>query len=77
MKKFSSIAIIVTIAVGISVPAMAQIVGAPVAAPYDPPIYNYAPASPLFFWSPYSNHPVATGGGSWGYNVNVLRDQGY
>jgi hypothetical protein len=77
MKKFSSVAVIATIAVGISAPAMAQIVGTPAAPPYDPPIYNYAPAPPLFFWSPYSNHPAFTGGGSYGYNVDTLRNQGF
>jgi hypothetical protein len=62
MKKFSSLAIIATIAAGISAPAMAQIVGPPAALPYAPPLYNYAPAPPLFLSSPYSNHPATTGG---------------
>lgn len=77
MIKFSSLAIIGTIAVGISAPATAQIVGPP-SYPYDPPLYNYAPGyapGPLLI-SPYSNHPAATGGGSYGYNVDILRDMG-
>ena len=101
MMKFSNLAIIVTIAAGISAPAMAQIVVPSGGSSYDPPLFYapapapplfyapappllyapapapplfYAPASPIFLWSPYSNHPAATGGGSYGYNVKVLRD---
>jgi hypothetical protein len=83
MMKFSSLAIIVTIAAGISAPAMAQIVVPSGGSSYDPPLfYAPAPAPPLFYapapspflWSPYSNHPAVTGGGSYGYNVKVLRD---
>lgn len=77
MMKFSSLAIIVMSAAGISVPAMAQIVAYAPAPPrlYAPaPPLLYAPAPPLFLWSPYSNHPAATGGGSYGYNVKILRD---
>jgi hypothetical protein len=73
MKKFSSLTIAAAISASISAPALAQTVGP--ATPYDPPLYSYAPAPPLFFWSPYSNHPAATGGGSWGYNVDTLRNQ--
>lgn len=78
MIKLSSLAIIGTIAAGISTPAMAQIVGPPPGSPYDPPLYNYAPGyapGPLLI-SPYSDHPAATGGGSYGYNVDNLRDTG-
>jgi hypothetical protein len=93
MIKFSSLAIIVTTAVGITAPAIAQIVVPPGGLSYDPPLfyapapapslfYAPAPAPPLFYapapspflWSPYSNHPAVTGGGSYGYNVKVLRD---
>ncbi len=81
MIKFSSLAIIGTIgtiAAGISAPATAQIVGPPPSSPYDPPLYNYGPGyapGPLLI-SPYSDHPAATGGGSYGYNVDTLRDTG-
>jgi hypothetical protein len=83
MIKFSSLAIIATTAVGITAPAIAQIVVPPGGPSYDPPLfYAPAPAPPLFYapapspflWSPYSNHPAVTGGGSYGYNVKVLRD---
>ena len=44
-------------------------------------LYNYAPGglydyAPGPAFSPYSNHPAATGGGSLGYNVDNLRDGG-
>jgi hypothetical protein len=45
-----------------------------------PRLYNYAPGG-LYDYAPgpvivlpFSNHPAATGGGSFGYNVDNLRD---
>jgi hypothetical protein len=78
MMKFSTLAIVVMIVAGISAPAMAQIVVPSGRPSYGPPPF-YAPAPPLIdapaplLFSLYSNHPAATGGGSYGYNVKVLR----
>jgi hypothetical protein len=33
-------------------------------------LYDYAPGP----FSPFSNHPAVTGGGSLGYNIDNLRD---
>jgi hypothetical protein len=77
MNKFSSLTIAAAILASISAPALAQIAGPAPGSLDDPPLYNYAPAAPLFLWSPYSNHPAFTGGGSYGYNVDVLKNQGY
>jgi hypothetical protein len=67
MKKFSTLAIMVTVTVGISAPAMAQIAGPPAAPTYVPPIYNYAPAPPLFMGpaGPAYEEPYY-GGERWG-----------
>jgi hypothetical protein len=79
VKKSTLTALVVALA-GISSPAFAQYYGnyGDTAAGLDEvslsqPLYNYAPA-PLFVWSRYSNHPAAAGGGSYGYNVDTLRD---
>jgi hypothetical protein len=79
MVKKSTLAVLVVALAGISSPAFAQYYGnyGDTAAGLDEvslsqPLYNYAPA-PLFV-TPYSNHPVATGGGSYGYNVGTLRN---
>jgi hypothetical protein len=70
MSKTSKLAIVAAIAASIATPALAQIAD----PPYAPPLYNYYPALSIGGPTPYSNFPAATGGGSYGYNVGVLRD---
>jgi hypothetical protein len=78
MSKMSRLAIVVPIAASFATPALAQIAD----SPYAPPLYNYYPApgigvaAGIGVVAPYSNFPAATGGGSYGYNVGVLRDGG-
>lgn len=78
MSMMSKLAIVAAIAASIATPVFAQIAD----TPYAPPLYNYYPAPgigvapSIGFAPPYSNLPAATGGGSYGYNVGVLRDGG-
>jgi hypothetical protein len=77
MSKMSKLAIVVAIAASIATPVFAQIAD----TPYAPPLNNYYPAGigvapGIRVAPPYSNFPAATGGGSYGYNVGVLRDGG-
>lgn len=79
MKTFSYLTIAAAIAASISAPALAQVPLAPAAIPNGPPLYGYVPSpvpGPLMP-TPFSNSPFATGGGSFGYNVDVLRDNGF
>jgi hypothetical protein len=62
MSKMSKLAIIAAIAASIATPALAA------DPPYARALYNYFPASDI------GNFPATTGGGSYGYNVGVLRD---
>jgi hypothetical protein len=72
MSKTAKLAVIVVAAASIATPALAQ-----VADPqYAPPLYNYYPPPDIGVAAPYSNFPAATGGGSYGYNVGVLKDGG-
>jgi hypothetical protein len=75
MVKKSTLAALVVALAGISSPAFSQYYGnyGDTAAGLDEVSLSYAPA-PLLVWSPYSNHPIATGGGSYGYNIDTLRD---
>jgi hypothetical protein len=78
MSEISRLAIVIAIAASIATPALAQIAD----PPYAPPLYNYYAAPGIGVSpgigdpTPYSNLPAATGGGSYGYNVGVLRDGG-
>jgi hypothetical protein len=76
MSKIPRLAIVVAIAASIATPAWAQFVD----PPYSPPLYSYYAAPGIGpgigVPAPYSNFPAATGGGSYGYNVGVLRDGG-
>jgi hypothetical protein len=64
----SKLTIIAAIAASIATPALAA------DPPYARALYDYFPASDIGVATPYSNLPAATGGGSYGYNVGVLRD---
>lgn len=70
MCKISKLAMVAAIAASSATPALAQMAD----PPYAPPLYNYYPAPGIGGAAPYSNFPEATGGGSYGYNVGVLRD---
>jgi len=64
MTKISKLGIIVAIAASMTAPALAQ-------TPYGD-FYNSYPNSGWAYYSYYSNHPAATGGGSLGYNENSI-----
>lgn len=70
MTRMSKLAIVAAVAGSIGTPALAQVAD----PPYAPPLYDYYPTPGVGVSSPYSNFPATTGGGSFGYNVGVLRD---
>jgi hypothetical protein len=61
---------VAAIAASIATPALAQIAD----PPYAPPLYDHYPTPGIGVAAPYANLPAATGGGSYGYNDRVLRD---
>lgn len=66
MSKMSKIAILAAIATSIAAPALAQ-------TPFYDAYYSSSYQRPGAPYS-YSNLPAATGGGSLGYNYQVLHD---
>lgn len=64
MSKVSKLVFVAAIAASAATPALAQTPGEG--------FYNYSAPGPA--WSYYSDHPAATGGGSWGYNEQVRKD---
>jgi len=68
MRKIFKLGIAVAIAASTMAPALAQ-------TPYGG-YYNSYPGSAWAYDAYYSNHPAATGGGSLGYNEQILKDTG-